>query len=396
MIQVADSSLTETLNWKQLEPAASWGRTADKQASSMHSIASYLAMFTSALPKFFIDRFSKKDDLIYDPFAGRGTVGLKAREMNRRFIGGDLNPYAVVLARSKMVTISKQTLLTYVDQIEQEFKQWIIKHQSVFKKKIFQELTYFYSPKVLNQLIFLREEYGVNWRRFSDPQNALFGFVFGLMHGPARKDHTSLYFSLSMPNTISMAPNYVHKYAKKHRLKKPQQNIFDLIKARINKKYDVLLSQFYNGKVYEHDALQPNNKVQDHSVDLLITCPPYLNLVNYAQANWLRLWLLGYNRNELKTKVKLRDSLKKDEYQTFISEFLTNVSLKLRSRAHVVLVVGADLLNRHYFLKEVSDLYELIEIYKENIPQQKKTTNMLNSKRGKAVKSEQVFLLRRV
>ena len=89
----------------------------------MHSIASYLAMFTSALPKFFIDRFSKKDDLIYDPFAGRGTVGLKAREMNRRFIGGDLNPYAVVLARSKMVTISKQTLLTYVDQIEQEFKQ---------------------------------------------------------------------------------------------------------------------------------------------------------------------------------------------------------------------------------------------------------------------------------
>ena len=54
-------------------------------------------------------------------------------------------------------------------------------------------------------------------------------------------------------------------------------------------------------------------------------------------------------------------------------------------------MVGADLLNRHYFLKEVSDLYELIEIYKENIPQQKKTTNMLNSKRGKAVKSEQVF-----
>lgn len=153
----------------------------------------------------------------------------------------------------------------------------------------------------------------------------------------------------------------------------------------------MLLSQFYNGKVYEHDALQPNNKVQDHSVDLLITCPPYLNLVNYAQANWLRLWLLGYNRNELKTKVKLRDSLKKDEYQTFISEFLTNVSLKLRSRAHVVLVVGADLLNRHYFLKEVSDLYELIEIYKENIPQQRKLPTCWTVKKAKLLKVNKFF-----
>ena len=109
------------------------------------------------------------------------------------------------------------------------------------------------------------------------------------MHGPVRKNNTSLYFSLSMPNTISMAPNYVRRYAQEHNLQKPQQNIFNLIKFRINQKYDALLSQPYNGKVYEHDVLQFNNQIQDHSTDLLITCPPYLNLVNYTQSNWLRL-----------------------------------------------------------------------------------------------------------
>ena len=394
MILFTDDPTAKKLNWKLWNPATNWGRTADKQASSMHSIASYLAMFTSALPKFFIEQFSKKGDLIYDPFAGRGTVGLKARELNRFFVGSDLNPYAVVLARSKMATIGKQALLGYVDQLEQQSKLWITQNQSIFKKKTFQELTYFYSPRVLNQLIFLREKYGINWRRFSDYQNVLFGFVFGLMHGPVRKNNTSLYFSLSMPNTISMAPNYVRRYAQEHNLKKPQQNIFNLIKSRINQKYDALLSQPYSGKVYEHDALQFNNQIQDHSIDLLITCPPYLNLVNYTQANWLRLWLLGYDRNELRTKISLSDNIKQKEYLTFILQFLNSVSIKLKQGAHVVLVVGSGLLDRILFQKRLSDSYKLVQIYKESIPQRKKTTNMLNSKRGRTVRAEQVFLLR--
>ena len=28
-------------------------------------------------------------------------------------------------------------------------------------------------------------------------------------------------------------------------------------------------------------------------VDLIVTSPPYLQVVNYGTANWIRLWLMG-------------------------------------------------------------------------------------------------------
>ena len=34
-------------------------------------------------------------------------------------------------------------------------------------------------------------------------------------------------------------------------------------------------------------------EVRAGSVDLVVTSPPYLQVVNYGTANWIRLWLLG-------------------------------------------------------------------------------------------------------
>ena len=38
------------------------------------------------------------------------------------------------------------------------------------------------------------------------------GSLAGIMHGSFRRDGTSQYLSISMPNTFSMSPSYVKKY----------------------------------------------------------------------------------------------------------------------------------------------------------------------------------------
>lgn len=367
-----------------------WSRTGDQDASPLHSISSYLAMFAPAVPKYFIEKLTKENDLIYDPFSGRGTTALKSRELDRRFVGSDLNPYALVLSRAKIATCSKTEALKFVENLETKFEDWnqINENRNKIRKACFKELKIFYSNSVLKQLIFLRE-YASDWRNFNDIENFVFGITLGLMHGQMRKDGTTMYFSLDMPNTISMAPNYVKKFAEEKGLKKPTVNVFLQIKNRINKKYDKsILEKTIYSRLYEKNALETNHEIFDESVDLLITSPPYLSVVDYTNSNWLKLWLLGYERKELRKEIKLSDRLKFNEYIDFITTFLNSVHCKIKPGGHIALIVGD--VHEKRLIEEVWSIiqdqvkFKLIRIYWDNkYLQEKKITNMLNKKKGK-------------
>src|SRR3970282_758060 len=59
-----------------------------RQASSLHEV-SYRACFKPQLPHYFIKRFTKEADVVYDPFGGRGTTAIEAALMGRRVISND-------------------------------------------------------------------------------------------------------------------------------------------------------------------------------------------------------------------------------------------------------------------------------------------------------------------
>lgn len=52
--------------------------------------------------KVHIEISSKKGDLILDPFVGSGTAAVASKELGRQYIGIDLNPNSVKLAKSKL------------------------------------------------------------------------------------------------------------------------------------------------------------------------------------------------------------------------------------------------------------------------------------------------------
>lgn len=190
-----------------------WSRKQNKRFSKIHSISSYLAMFSPSIPEYFIKKYTKKNDVIMDNFSGRGTTALVSRELNREFIGSDLNPYAYVLSRFKISVVSFEKTLNRIDELENKFN--IVKSDiKIFSDK-YKELKYFYHNNVLKQLIFLRDEIGSKWLHIDEIDNSIISIALGLMHGQQRKDGTTMYFSLNMPNSISMSPKYVMNYAKK-------------------------------------------------------------------------------------------------------------------------------------------------------------------------------------
>ena len=72
-----------------------------RQANSIHEI-SYRACYKPQLPRFFIDIFTKEGDVIYDPFAGRGTTLVEAALMGRNIVCNDVNPLSAILTKPRL------------------------------------------------------------------------------------------------------------------------------------------------------------------------------------------------------------------------------------------------------------------------------------------------------
>lgn len=52
---------------------------------------SHSAAYPEKLPEFFINLFTKPNDLVYDPFMGSGTTAKVAIDLNRNFVGSELS-----------------------------------------------------------------------------------------------------------------------------------------------------------------------------------------------------------------------------------------------------------------------------------------------------------------
>lgn len=189
-----------------------WSRKQNKKYSKLHSTSSYIGMFTPALCEFFINKFSKENDVIMDNFSGRGTTALIARETNRKFLGNDLNPYSFVLSKFKISNLKLNEIIFRINELEIEFNE---KKNEIIINYEFKELLYIYDECVLKQLIFIRKRLGINWLKLNNIDNCILCITLSLMHGKPKKDGSTNYFSLSMPNTISMSPNYIKNYSKK-------------------------------------------------------------------------------------------------------------------------------------------------------------------------------------
>ena len=60
------------------------------------------AAFPKSLPTFFIKLFTKEGDVVLDPFLGSGTTGVVAKELNRNFVGIEIDEKYYLLAKDRI------------------------------------------------------------------------------------------------------------------------------------------------------------------------------------------------------------------------------------------------------------------------------------------------------
>lgn len=384
-----------------------WHSVTPRWGHSLHAMCSYHGMFPAKVAHYFIQRHSKIGDVVLDCFSGRGTTALQARVTGRRAICNDLSPLAYVLSRAKVDPPSWESVNSRLDSLEIAYVKSARREIDVPR-----DIRMLYHESTLKQICFIREYL------LSQPVTAwgkdefmMAGALAGIMHGSWRRDDTSQYLSISMPNTFSMSPGYVEKFIQENGLKKIDQDVFERLREKLARLYLDDINGL-DGKAFHDDApsLLRSGNIKPASVDLFLASPPYLRVVNYGTSNWIRLWLLGLDgvgREQGAGRKKLDEHL--DHRHTFKSycEFMLRTVLGiqrvLKRNGVAVLIVGdvkdpekeepLPLAAKVWEEIHTQTRLRLLEIVEDNLPVEKKVSRIWGDTKGQATSRDCALVL---
>jgi DNA modification methylase len=384
-----------------------WHSVSPRWGHSMHTMCSYHGMFPAKVAHHFIERYSEVGDLVLDPFSGRGTTPLQARVDGRRAICNDLNPLAYVLSRSKIDPPSWETANGFLDELERAFKA-----TKPGDPDVSGDIRMLYHDDTLKQLCFIRERLlSKNITAWNRDELMMGGALAGIMHGSWRRDNTSQYLSISMPNTFSMSPTYVEKYIRENGLTKLNQDVFDCLRDKLARLY-LDDDPGSAGKAHHADAasLLSGRSLRPGSVDLVLTSPPYLQVVNYGTANWIRLWLLGVDevgREQGAGRKRLNAALDHghtySSYRDFMLRTVLGIQRVLKRDGVAVLVIGdvkdpgkeQALPLAAQMWEDIKDRTALrkIDLVEDDLPEQNKVSRIWGETKGQATSRDCALVL---
>jgi len=119
----------------------------EKLLRERHRIHSYPAMLHPLLVDFLLQKYAKKNDVVFDPFCGSGVTLLQASINGYKSIGFDINPLALLVAKVKT---QKYDVGLLSDEFR-DFKTEIIKSRKVDIPEI-KNLNYWYLKDVIRDL----------------------------------------------------------------------------------------------------------------------------------------------------------------------------------------------------------------------------------------------------
>lgn len=338
-----------------------------------HFIHAYPAKLLQHIPHFFLNNnvLSSRNDLVFDPFTGSGTVALEAILAGRKAVGTDINPLSILIAKVKTTVYQEEEIRKVHNEILQSFED--IKKMDFGKPEV-TNLSLWYSHTNIHMLMKLREI-------IEQVKNQEMKEFFQLAFSTCTRKFSFADPRISVPVRIN-----TEKFSNGHWLKKHAQDHLDFvegsdilsffnsiveknIKRYIDLKHLLEKSQnaFPQANIYHHDIKSSQGfPVKPNSIQLIISSPPYVSAQKYIRSSRLNIeWLnLGDQPTKVYDQKSIgREHVSKEDISSLkpigikeVDEIIIKIFEKNKSRAYITHTYMLDM--RETLIR----LYEVLKI----------------------------------
>jgi len=263
-----------------------------RAASSLHEV-SYRACFKPQLPRFFIERLTRPGDIVYDPFMGRGTTLIEAALLGRTSFGCDINPLSQIFVRARLNPPN-------ISEINSRLREINFNTSDESPEKL---LT-FYHPETLREICALKK-YFLEKKKRDGLDNI--DYWIWMVATNRLTGHSVGFFSVyTLPPNQAVSLDSQIKINKKRGQTPQRRHVPELIlkKSRqLLRDIDELerrqLSSSAEDSLLLTHSSEKTPEIASNSVALVVTSPPFLDIVDYEQDNWLRAWFCGIEISKL-------------------------------------------------------------------------------------------------
>ena len=296
-----------------------------------HSIHRYSGKFIPQIGKQVILLLTEPGELILDPYCGSGTVLLECSLVGRRSIGIDLNPLAVLISRVKTNPVEKAKLENFVHAMEARVNP-LLKEPRL---RLFSQSQV--DPQDLRDRARRDPRRSDAWYRKwfkDDVRLELIAIHQHILMEPDQefRDIALVAFSDILRKCSNANPSYPNVMFDKNR-GKPPAAAPEFIKrlrqiACSVSELEACLVDMPIPRVVWGKAQRTG--LDDCCVDAIITHPPYIGSIPYAEYGLLSLFWLGYDPKVIDEQLTGGRRQASDVVQRFESEFYEMFKESLR------------------------------------------------------------------
>lgn len=314
------------LNWREQDLPE---KTRTKHVHRLHP---YLGKYIPQLVEIFLRKFAPK--MVCDPFAGSGTTLVEAATLGIDSVGCDVSAFNCLLAKVKTDEYK-------VEKLGEEIRDIINQTSLALSPSLFSEqfegrtdseyLNAWFAPQALRELLCFRSM--IPRYEYQDVMKVI-------LSRSARSARLTTHFNLDFPKKPQTEPYDCYKHS---RTCQPTEDALQFLNrygldtlkrieaySQIRKRAKV--------KIINGDS----RTVEFPKIDLVITSPPYVGLIDYHEQHRYAYELLGLPLNEASEIGAASNGNSKraqGDYVAGIADVFANVRKSLSQDGVVVIVV---------------------------------------------------------
>jgi len=263
-----------------------WPSDPTAEAHSLHYSLSLPVSSPPEFASFAINKYTRKGEVVCDPFVGTGTVALEAALGGRIFYASDLNPLYLQVARAKLqpVDITEVTLRLQAVNVR----------RPVALESFRKGFTQFFDVDTYRELVSVRCALNENVDRVS---RFIELATLGVLHG-----HTAGHLSVYTLPQVAVSIEEQEQLNFKRR----QSPEFRAVVPRVLRRTAMMLRDGIPsvlGSIERKSMLKDSDaRSLDHvpssSVHAVVSVPPIPGTHFGSEDQWLRNWFLGISAEE--------------------------------------------------------------------------------------------------